>query len=92
MMGQAISQEVGLKIYKELTNDNMKEIIDTVMMTVNEPAKGLSDAKLQIAAALLEKERTYSSWFDDSTTMIAFAGLVVAGIVTAAFLLIKHKK
>lgn len=91
-MGSAISQEVGLKIYKELTSENIKEIVDTIMMTVNEPAKGLSDAKLQIAAALLEKDRKYTSWFDDSTTVIAFAGLIVAGIVTAAFFIMKNKK
>lgn len=43
MMGQTIAQEIGIKIFKELNNDNMKEIIDTIMMTVSEPRKGLSD-------------------------------------------------
>lgn len=49
MMGQTIATELGIKLYIELTSNNVKDVTDALMMTVTEPKRGMSDAKLQIA-------------------------------------------
>lgn len=76
---------------KELTSENMKEIIDCLMATVTEPYKGLSEAKLQIASALLENES--SSWLpEDASTIALIVGTILATVGAAAMLYYRYKK
>jgi hypothetical protein len=78
-------------VTKELTSENMKEIIDCLMATVTEPSKGLSEAKLQIASALLETES--SGWLpEDASTIALIIGTILAGVGAAAMLYLRYKK
>jgi hypothetical protein len=82
---------MGIKVCKELTSENMKEVIETLMATVTEPQKGLSEAKLQIAAALLESEA--SGWLpEDASTIALIVGTIVASIGAIAYLYLRIKK
>jgi hypothetical protein len=93
MIGQTIAQEVGIKVYKELTNNNVKDVTDALMMTVNEPKRGMSDAKLQIAEEIMEKERRYANWLPkNSGTLMAIIGMIAAGAATAAYFYLKSRK
>jgi hypothetical protein len=45
MLGQTVAQETGIKVYREVSaNQNeISEAIDSIMMTVNEPKRGLRE-------------------------------------------------
>lgn len=43
ILGQTCEKEFGLKLCKEITADNLKEILDALMATVTEPIRGLTD-------------------------------------------------
>ena len=48
MLGQNVASETGIKVYKEISaNQNeIAEAIDTIMMIVNEPKRGLRDQEI----------------------------------------------
>jgi hypothetical protein len=90
ILGQQCAQELGLKLAKELTNENMKEVLEAILMTVTEPFRGLSDAKLEIAGSMQDQETT--GWFPEDTMMIVTVlGIVVAGVSAAAWYYLKHR-
>lgn len=91
ILGQQCAQELGLKIARELTSENMKEVLETILSTVTEPYRGLSDSKLALAATLQDQETT--GWLpDDTATIVALLGLLAAGVGAAAWFYFKHRK
>jgi len=82
---------MGIKVCKELTSENMKEVIESLMATVTEPQKGLSEAKLQIASALLESES--SSWLpEDASSIAIIVGTILASVGAIAYFYLRIKK
>ena len=75
----------------------MKQIVATVMQTVLEPFRGLSDEKLAVIAELLEKESKYFSEFaarvlpQENTTLMAIVGAILAGIGVISFVALRKK-
>lgn len=95
MLGQTLSNELQLKVYKEVSAigsaNELTEVIDAVLETCNEPQRALTDS--EIAAA---KEEDTSSglleFFKERPAMSsAIAAVLAVGLGILAFTL-KNKK
>lgn len=54
MSGQTLASELGIQIYKEISSKNgeISEALESIMLTVLEPKRGLSQDKLKQAQEL----------------------------------------
>ena len=49
MLGQSLASELKIKVYKEISAgpNEILEALDSIMMTVNEPRRGLTEEQIQ---------------------------------------------
>ena len=92
MLGQTVAGETGIQVYKEISaNQNeIAEAIDTIMITVNEPKRGLRDQEIQAAKEMDTGSDLYQYISSSPATTAAILGIAIAGIALVIYM-IKNK-
>jgi len=94
MLGQNLANELGIKIYKEMSAsvNDISEAIDTIMLTCAEPSRGLTEAAIS-AAKQEDSESGFYSLFGGNSTeyIIATGAIVLASIAGVLYLTTKAK-
>ena len=89
MLGQNVASETAIKVYKEISaNQNeIAEAIDTIMMIVNEPKRGLRDQEIQAAKEMDSGSELYRYISSSPATAAAIISIAVAGIGLVIYLI-----
>lgn len=94
MLGQTLASELAIKVYKEISamnHDQISETIDSVLMTCNEPACGLTESELA-AAKELDSSALSVFEFCNERPMITAAIISVAAAGAALLLFMIRNK
>lgn len=89
MLGQTVAGELGIKIYKEISANasEIAEAVDAIMMTVNEPKRGLRDHEIQAAKEMDSGSDFYQYISSSPTTTAAIFSLAIAGIALVIYMI-----
>ena len=95
MLGQTLASELAIKVYKEISatnHDHISETIDSVLMTCNEPACGLTDGELAAARELDSGALSVYEFFSDRPTLTAAILTAAAAGIGIVIFMLKNKK
>ena len=94
MLGQTLASELAIKVYKEISatnHDHISETIDSVLMTCNEPACGLTESELAAARELDSGALSVYEFFNERPLITAAIVSVAAAGAALVLFMLKHR-
>ena len=94
MLGQTLASELAIKVYKEISamnHDHISETIDSVLMTCNEPACGLTEGELAAAKELDSGALSVFEFFNERPAITAAIISIAAAGAALVIFMIKNK-
>ena len=94
MLGQTLASELAIKVYKEISatsNDHISETIDSVLMTCNEPACGLTESEQGAARELDSGALSVFEFFNERPAITAAIITVTTAGIAMVLYMIKNK-